>query len=208
MIGLDEQLELFKMIGDEVRGKSECFVIGGSAMLFHGLKNATKDVDLVFLSRSEREKIINILEESGFYKRHFPDKDIFLMERGSARLDLFLEKVISFSVSPGIIERVKQIHEFGNFIAKVVSLEDIILLKCATDREGDRLDAREIIQKFDIKWDIIKQEILWQNKNSGKGLSLFLYDFLVDLKEMGIKIPAGFFKELKSINSEFLYQKR
>ena len=38
MIGLEEQLSLFKLIGTELRKRTEVLVIGGSAMLFYGAK--------------------------------------------------------------------------------------------------------------------------------------------------------------------------
>lgn len=51
MINLEEQISLFKIIGSQLKNKVECIVIGGSAMMFYGAKNATKDVDLVFFKK-------------------------------------------------------------------------------------------------------------------------------------------------------------
>lgn len=202
MTGIENQIELLKFIGSGLKKKTECLVIGGSAMMFYGIKNTTKDIDMVFFSEKERKNAILILEEAGFYKKYFKDRDIFLLEKGEMRVDMFLNEVFKFSLSPAMTERKKEVHEFGNFMAMIASPEDIILLKCATDREGDRLDARNIIEKFDINWNTILEEIKWQNKNSGKALSLFLYDFLLDVKSLKADVPDNIMKELRAINKK------
>lgn len=202
MSGLEEQIELLKLIGNQLKSKTECFIIGGSAMMFFGLKNSTKDIDMVFFNETERKKVIAVLEKSGFYKKYFKDKDIFLLERKDMRLDMFLKTVIKFKISPSMMERKKEVHEFGNLIAMIASPEDIILLKCATDREGDRLDAKDIIDKFDIDWKIILEEAKRQNENTKRVISLFLYDFLLEVKELKADIPKGTIQELKSISEK------
>ena len=202
MTGLDEQIKLLKLIGTALKNRIEGFIIGGSAMMFYGIKNSTKDIDMVFFSETARKKAIDALEEMGFYKKYFRDKDIFLLERNDLRLDMFLKNVIKFRISPAMMERKKEVHEFGNLIAMIPSPEDIILLKCATDREGDRLDAKSIIERFDIDWNIIIEEIIWQNKDAKKPLSVFLYDFLLELKEMKANIPRNIIKEVREVSEK------
>lgn len=210
MIGLEEQIKLFKLIGSELEKKVECLVIGGSAMMFYGLKSSTKDVDLVLINKSAYESTKKVLKKIGFSERkHIAEKGYeripALLERRDARFDLFYKKVIKFEISEGILERIKEIHEFDNFIAKIVSPEDIIVLKCATDREGDRIDARDIIEKFDIRWDLILKEILWQTENTKRPLNIFLYDFLVELKnDFKVKIPARIISELRKRSEDEL----
>ena len=48
MINLEQQNELFKVLGEKLKKRIECYVIGGSAMMYHGMKPSTKDIDLVF----------------------------------------------------------------------------------------------------------------------------------------------------------------
>ena len=64
-----------------------------------------------------------------------------LMERGQERIDIFCKEIICFKLSETMINRVKMIYEYDNIIINVVSPEDIILLKSATERAGDRIDA-------------------------------------------------------------------
>ena len=88
-------------------------------------------------------------------------------------------------------------------IVKVILPEDIIFLKRAPERPGDRLDAAELIKNFNIKWNIIIEEAVSQSK-IGKGIfSIFLYDFLIDLKEdFKISIPKDVLKKLMDIGEE------
>ena len=202
MTWLEEQAALLKFIGSSLKKKTECMVIGGSAMMFYGIKKTTKDIDMVFSSEKERKDAALALENAGFYKKYFKDKDIFLLERNGMKIDMFLKKIFKFFLSNSMMERKKEVHEFGNLTAMIASPEDIVLLKCATDREGDRIDAKNIIEKSDINWGIILEEIKWQNRNSGKALSMFLYDFLLDVKSLKTDIPDKIMKELRAINKE------
>ena len=69
MINFDEQLDFFKLIGNELKERIIGYVIGGSAMMFYGAKVNTKDVDLVFLSRKELEQIKDVLFNIGFEEK-------------------------------------------------------------------------------------------------------------------------------------------
>ena len=54
MIGIKEQNELFSLLGERLKKKVTCYVIGGSAMLYYGMKDVTKDIDLVFNDECHR----------------------------------------------------------------------------------------------------------------------------------------------------------
>jgi len=66
MVKINEQTQLFEIIGAELEEKIECYVIGGSAMMFYGAKEDTKDVDLVFLKNKDLEKVKEILKKISF----------------------------------------------------------------------------------------------------------------------------------------------
>ncbi len=205
MIDIDEQIELFKLIGNELKKQTECVIIGGSAMLFYGLKSATKDVDIVFLSENSRKDFITAAEKIGFGKvkgsTNYKDiKTPIIIERKNARMDLFVNEIISFKLSPGILSRAKEKHEFEKLVADIVSPEDIILLKCATDRAGDRKDAFDLISKLSINWDVIISESVWQMQNSKKVFPVFLFDFLEELREdYKAEIPNEIIRKIRKL---------
>ena len=97
-----------------------------------------------------------------------------------------------------MISRSKVVYEYANLIVSVVSPEDIIILKCATDRAGDRLDAASIIKSTNVSWAILLKESLNQMKLVGDVIPLNLYQFLLELKEdLKIGIPEDIIKKLE-----------
>ena len=210
MINFQEQLSLFKnVIGIQLGRKVECIAIGGSAMMFYQAKNATKDVDLVFLRKEDLEAVKEILFKSGFNERKNiqgifrEDEDTnkpVMMESPETRFDLFLNEVIGFRIHQAVIERIREVHEFSNLIVKTASPEDILMMKGCTERKRDRDDAAELVKKFNINWNIIISETSSQTKIGMLAFPLLLYDFLTELKEdYKIDVPKVITKELLAI---------
>ncbi len=218
MINITEQNDLFNLIGAKLDEKAECLAIGGSAMMFYGAKTETKDVDLVFLNRKPFELVKKALYELGFDEKknirpifaHYDvakDKPV-MMEGRDTRFDLFIKEVIGFKISDSITSRAKEVHEFGNLLVRIIAPEDIILLKCATEREKDRADAASLIQKFSINWSIITNESIHQTEIGGDIVPAFLFDFLYELKEdFKADIPKEIIETLIKISEKILTQK-
>jgi hypothetical protein len=208
MTGFKEQLELFRLIGERLKRGVECIAVGGSAMLFYGMKSATKDIDVVFYSEKDRKVFSEALKALGFSektalkpktrsRKFMPD----VFERLEARLDLFSGGLFNFRLSPGIEERLKEKHEFGCLVVWIISPEDTVLLKSVTDREGDRIDAKNIIEKLNIDWDAIIRESSWQTENGSKAFTVYLFDFLEELAErFGCEIPRDVIKKVRKIS--------
>ncbi|MEK6983938.1 MAG: DUF6036 family nucleotidyltransferase [Nanoarchaeota archaeon] len=208
MINLEEQIGLFKIIGSQLKNKVECVAIGGSAMMFYGAKITTKDVDLVFLKKEDLEDVKKVLVNAGFDERR-NIRNIFredaevkptIMDGMDTRFDLFLNEVIGFKIHLETLKRIKEIHEFGNFLVKTASPEDILMMKSCTEREKDRDDAAELIKKFNVNWGIILNETSMQIKIGIAAFPLLLYDFFTELMEnYRIDIPKKVTKELLKI---------
>jgi len=219
MVKINEQTQLFEIIGAELKEKIECYVIGGSAMMFYGAKEDTKDVDLVFLKNKDLEKVKKILEKINFKDkkelvkifRRYEDKKnrpIMMVGKEGERVDLFFKEIITFKMSNSIVKRVTETHEFNNLLVKVVSPEDIILLKCATEREKDRFDALSLIEKFNINWNVIIEEAVNQTRLESYLFPVYLYDFLEELKEdFKAEIPKEVLKEIRKISEDLLLKK-
>ena len=213
-VSLKEQEELFLAIGSKLQKRMEAFVIGGSAMLYYKIKVTTKDIDLVLNNKKDRDLLLEILNGLGFQKRatrmlYFEKKNVpVLMQRGEERTDLFYDKVIDFKFSDSIKERVTASYEYGNLTVKVISPEDIILLKCATERAGDRLDAVSLTKIKNIDWNIIIEEAIVQMNMIGDIIPLSLYDFMYELKEdLKADIDQGVINKLGDIAEKHLKEK-
>src|SRR3989338_679447 len=217
MINLEQQNELFKLIGEILKNKLECYVIGGSAMMYYGMKGNTKDIDLVFEHEKDREKIIQILKNLGYNERGikvvsviYPKKKNtpILLERDDSRVDLFVNKIISTVLSDSMKDRINSIYEYGNFIIKVLAPEDLIITKCATERAGDRLDAVEIMKRAKIDWEVIIKESVFQAEVTPYLFPVFLFDFLYELKEdLKADVPKKVLDEIRKISEDLLEKK-
>lgn len=214
MIDLDKQNELFNLVGENLKNKIECYIIGGSAMMYYGFKGNTKDVDLVFEHNEDRENIVNVLTDLGFKEKGVKVVQIvyvkkkntpLMLERDEARFDLFLNKIISTVFSNGMKERIKKVYEYGNFVIKVISPEDLIITKCATERVGDRKDVSEIIKNVNLDWDVIIKESVYQAEATPYLFPVFLFDFLFELKEdLKSEIPESVLDEVRKISEDLL----
>ncbi len=209
MIGFDKQKEFFQLIGNLCEKKIECLIAGGSAMLFYDFKSATKDVDLILYSEEDRKYLEKILFKLGLKKtvesetegKFLPSR----LEGSDFIFDLFAGGIFRFSLSAGIKERITEKIEFKNFIVNLISPEDIILLKSVTDRKGDRLDAANIIERINVKWDVIIKECLWQSENSYRPFGIYLFDFLEDLEDnFKVQVPKEVKKQITGIMKDQL----
>jgi hypothetical protein len=193
MIDIKEQEELLITIARKIRKQMTIYAIGGTAMMFLALKNTTKDIDLVFLDDKDRQEFKRAAEELG-YTFYDPiltygskENKPIMLTRGKQReerLDLFTKEIILFTFTEEMASRATATHEFyRNLIIKIADPHDLIILKCATDREKDREDIIEIITKTQVNWNTVIEEAKNQVKH-GKTTALFeLGCFLEELKE-------------------------
>ena len=158
-------------------------------MLYYGAKDITKDIDIVFTEKESFDNFLTALKELGFSDKnpnllYFKKEDKpRLMQRGLDRIYVFYKNIIIMKLSESMINRIRAVYEYDNLIINVLSPEDIILLKCATERAGDRKDAMELINRFNINWNIIVEEALHQTNLNKPLFVVFLYEFLLELKE-------------------------
>ncbi len=188
MINVEQQEKLFLAIGRELKKKIIVYAVGGTAMMFHGLKEATLDVDLVFENEKDR-KVFRIASEVLGYKE-FNNKIIYgeknnapqMLTLGKERLDLFLSKVIKFTFSENMKRRAKQTHEFGNnLLIKIADPHDLILMKCATDRVKDKDDVMRILKNAKINFDLVIEESQHQINLGSQTASFELGCFLEEI---------------------------
>lgn len=198
MISIEEQESLFLNISRRLKKKITIYAIGGTAMMFLGIKDTTLDIDLVFDTDEDKNIFKEAAQELGYRavdiiklygtKRNPPE----LLKLNDERFDLFVKDVIDFVFSENMKERAEQTLQFmDNLILKIANPHDIILMKCATDRLKDKDDARKIIETKKIDWELILDEAKNQVR-LGKERALFdLGCFLEDLKkEMHLPIPT------------------
>ena len=197
MITVDEQQKLFLNIARILNKKVTAYAVGGTAMMFLGIKDSTLDIDLVF----ENEKDKNVFKEAIKFlgygeintikvygaKKNQPE----MLTLNDERFDLFVVNVIDFVFSENMQKRAESIHQFGeNLMLKIADPHDIILMKCATDRLKDKDDARRITSLVKIKWELLLEEAKKQIELGKDKTAFELGYFLEELKnKMNVDIP-------------------
>jgi len=188
---------------DRLSAKTEqpltLFLIGGGAMAFYGLKDATKDIDIILTNKDDLNNLKTTLEALG-YQEPNPilitraynkmQTNAILENQDGFRWDLFITKVCNaLTLSATMKQRANQLYEGNRLTVLIASKEDIFLFKGITEREADLEDMR-ILAESGLNWGIINQECQNQSTASGVPWEDALYQNLLDLKtKYGIESP-------------------
>jgi hypothetical protein len=167
------------------------FLIGGGAMAFYGLKDATKDIDIILTTKDELNNLKTTLETLGYQE---PDPihitraynkmqtGAMLENQDGFRWDLFITKVCNaLTLSATMQQRLTPLYKGDQLTVLMASKEDIFLFKGITEREADLEDMR-ILAESGLKWNIINHECQSQSTASGISWEDALYQNLLDLK--------------------------
>lgn len=193
MINTQDQEELFRLISNFLDEDLDCVAIGGTAMMFLGYKNTTKDIDLVFEDKKKLEVFISAISKLGYVemslnnvydeRRRKQKGKPRVFTRGSERFDLFVSSVFGFNLN---IKKELFTHRFDflgkkEFVVKVLPKEFLVLLKAITGRDRDQEDMETIITKEkSIDWDVIVNAAIEQRKHN----QWLLYDLESSMKEL------------------------
>jgi len=207
MISIEEQQKLFLNISRRLKKEITVYAVGGTAMMFLGIKDSTLDIDLVFKTVEDKDIFKHAAESLGYNKmdsiivygarKNKPE----MLTLGDERFDLFVGDVIDFIFSENMQKRAAATHQFGEkLILKIADPHDLILMKCATDRIKDIDDSRKIINLKKINWNLILEEAKNQIKLGKYKAAFELGYFLEKLeKEVGLKVPKEITDELWEI---------
>ncbi len=182
-------------IGRALKRKVTAYLIGGCAMVLRGQKLATKDVDLVLASAEELKHLVETLKAMDFHEIvRLPEEykrlgaSAIMRDGGGFQLDLFHRQVCrGLELTERMERRAQAFKDFNNLEIRLMSAEDIFLLKGVTERQADLEDMRILLERG-LDWNIIKQECLLQEKR--RIWEDLLVNNLIKLKERyGIESP-------------------
>ncbi|MFH0875431.1 MAG: DUF6036 family nucleotidyltransferase [archaeon] len=192
-----------------LKTKAEIYIIGGAVLLYHGLKPATKDIDIVVDSEAQFRALENAFKDAGYKTRipgteykHMDLSQIFI--KGDMRIDLFLHTVCSrFFLSENMKKRAIKVIDLNNIAVYLCSKEDIFLFKTMTDREGDVEDCTVLFQRG-LDWDAILNELIYQAKETGNDVWItWVGERLETLVERGINFPKPFMDKVIAIVNNY-----
>lgn len=198
--------ELFKEIDTHLTKKVQAFVIGGAVLLYHGLKPATKDIDIVIYNSNHFTSFEEALKAAGFepkfppegYERMNLDR---IFSRDDFRIDIFHKTVCKgFSLSGEMIKRAEDVLSLANPKVSLCSNEDVFLFKTLTEREGDLEDCISLAQR-ELNWNIVLKELRSQIHSGQDVWITWVGERLDILEEKGLTIPI--MPEINRLREEY-----
>lgn len=185
---LTEEIE---QVEKQLSQEMNVFLIGGGNLILRGLKDSTKDIDIVLEEKKDLDRFVNALQKAG-YKKDPELKDAYeklgprtVLERSNhPRWDIFVEKVAGLlRLTEEMKARVTKKEEHGDLTVQLVSLTDMFLFKSVTDREGDLEDAALIMEQGEVDWNHLIEEIKRQENIGERIFSFSVLTTLDILKE-------------------------
>jgi hypothetical protein len=140
----EEINELFEQLGQVLEERVEALLIGGAVLLELGLKDATKDIDVVCRSEEDKEKLLAAAKALDFEivgpeKRHERLGVKRLAVKGGRNLDVFAQRIsYDFDLSDAMWQRAKRIRSFGSLVIRDASLEYIFAMLSDRQPAGRR----------------------------------------------------------------------
>jgi DNA-binding Lrp family transcriptional regulator len=189
-----------KELGKELDSKVDSYLIGGANLILRGLKDTTKDLDLVLSNKRDFGKVKSSLQKLGFQEIIKPEKtyekmnpSTILKKEGSPRWDIFVKQIAgTLYLTKTMRRRSRHFRDYGNLSIHLISLGDIFLFKSVTDREGDLEDAALAARMGEVHWPELLEEIRIQEKKTERFPSFAVLDTLDILKERhGIETPIN-----------------
>ncbi len=212
----DDLNKLFDEMDNNLSEKVEFYVIGGVMLLYHGMKQATKDIDIIVDSQKEFLIIQNLLKKLKFTTKiptvEYQKVDLGqIFIRDDFRIDLFHKVVCKgFQLSDAMKKRALKVRENRHLKVFLCSHEDVFLFKTFTERPGDITDCLALARKQKpLDWSAILEEVQNQIKLSGNKVWITWVGERLDiLEENGLEIPI--MKDIDKLREEYFddYEKR
>ena len=222
--GDDAIREFLKELDSWLSDSVEVYLLGGSAMTVHGLKDQTEDIDLALGVVTEFEHVYETLIEEGFTVVAEPTKsfeevgttvELTHQQRGF-RIDLFEQQVVGkVWLTDQMRSRSEQFWTGNHVTAFTLSDEDMFLLKAvsggdiASGRQRDLEDMRIYAQRG-IDYQTVVSEIEAQRPfNTGATEARQIRDrshplFAVEMAVSSLSgLPDSFADQIERLATEF-----
>ena len=213
----EEVNELFLELGQVLGQKVEALLIGGAVMVVQGLKDSTKDIDVVCRSEADKEALLISAKSLGFKlvgpeKRHARLGINRLAVKGKRNLDVFAGRIsYDFELSEPMWPRATVSRAFGDLVVRDASREDILIMKLIANREGDADDCAALMGAG-LDFDAVYEEIERQYRKAGELEQKIWITYIEEgigrqEEEFRMKVPiANRVSELADGYRERLYQ--
>lgn len=148
-----EITDRFVALDDVLDNPATVVLIGGGAMTFQGIKDGTKDLDLVATSQTSYKRVREALLELGLDEIDHPEKSyaslgaISVLEFGEDnRIDLFDRQVMAkLTLSESMRERCDTVFTGESLSVSMLAPVDIAVFKSVTPRDNDLNDVEQLL---------------------------------------------------------------
>jgi hypothetical protein len=155
-----------RRVGRQLETELTVYLIGGGAMSFRGLKETTKDIDLIVTDGDDLRVLQAVLLDNGYDIVKEPGEEYddlgaqrILENDDGCRIDIFNQQVIDKLVlSEGMRRRSEAYLDAGGLSVALVSSEDIFLFKSVAGRTDDIEDMFALVQT-ELDFGVIEDEL-------------------------------------------------
>lgn len=176
-------------LGATLRTEVTAFLIGGGAMAFRGLKDTTKDIDLVVTTETEFDRLLAALDAYGYEEVSELDETyrqlgarLCVENQDGCRIDVFNRQVANKLIfSDGMRQRSEEYLTATQLSVQLTALEDVFLFKSVAKRPDDIDDMNTLVQTS-LDFEAIENEIAAQVKLlNGKQFTTHIRESLDEL---------------------------
>lgn len=188
----------FQELGNAIETDLRVYLIGGGAMSFLNLKDATKDIDVVVSNTTDLSSLVDTLKDRGYEsvkelgtEYENLGASAVLENEDSCRFDIFNRQVANKLVfSDGMKERAEVLMDSGNLTVEMTSPEDIFLFKSVAGRSTDIDDMNTLVQTG-LEFETVEEEIDKQTRLLDEELFItYIVEALGELREQhGVTLP-------------------
>ncbi len=196
----EEVDELFEQLGNILGRSIPLLVIGGAAMMEYGLKDSTKDIDIVCRSEEDKAEILRCAGDLGYERvwprvRHARLGLNRIAVKGGHTLDVFPAKIsYDFGLSDAMWERARKQKAIGMADIRYASPEDIFIMKLIANRPGDAPDCAALVSvglDFDVVYEEIESQYHSVGQRNQKVWVIFIEEGIARLLDFGMTIPIA-----------------
>lgn len=144
--------------------------IGGTALLYHGLKKSTRDLDFVFATQGECYWFAEALSALGFEVRKSANAWRFIDFKRNLYIDISYGTVGDVALTQSMFARLIE-EQINGFSIWIVSLTDMFIMKAChsvttseTDAIGDALRIVELIDMDEVEGELEYQSEIVREK--------------------------------------------
>ena len=166
------------VICGNLKDEPRIITVGGTALLYHGLKKSTRDLDFVFTTQGECYWFAEALSAQGFEVRKSANVWRFIDFKRNLYIDISYGTIGDVALTQSMFARLIE-EQINGFSIWIVSLTDLFIMKAChsvTTSESDAIgDALRIVERVDM--DEVEEELEYQSEIVREKVGRFREEF-------------------------------